>query len=88
MGYTGRVALRITDEMKQALQAEQGGPVEVFGAESPYVLMSLEVYRQMLGVGSDADFADSVAALKRGMEDVRAGRTRPLADSLDQLGRK
>jgi len=82
------MAPKITNEMHQALQTGHGGPIQVEGADSPCVLMSLEVYRDLLGVGPDVDFAASVAALKRGMQDVRAGRARPLTDALDELGRK
>ena len=34
------------------------------------------------------DFEDSVEAIRRGYEDVKAGRTRPASEFLEELGRK
>jgi hypothetical protein len=50
--------------------------------------MSMEVYRDLMGVGSDADFSASVEAVKRGYEAVHCGQSRPLREALDDLGRR
>ncbi|WP_197996235.1 hypothetical protein [Gimesia panareensis] len=47
--------------------------------------MSIEIYRDMLGVGTDEELAASLQALEEGVADVDAGRTRPFRDVLDEL---
>jgi len=79
------MAPRITAEQREALDKEQGGPIEVEADDGTFVLMSIDAYRSLMGVETDADFHASVAALRAGMEDVRAGKTRPLKDALDDL---
>lgn len=78
---------RITDEQELALKAGHG-MVRAEGPEGDVILMSLEVYRELMGVGSDEEFQESVSALQEAMEEARQGRTRPLTDVLDELGRK
>jgi hypothetical protein len=80
---------QLTPEMESAVQQQHGGPVHVVGTGAgSYVLMSMEVYRDLMGVGTDADFAASVEAVKRGYEAVHCGQSRPLREALDDLGRR
>lgn len=58
------------------------------GDDQSYVLMRLDVYRQLLGVESDEEYAASIEAIRRGWEDVQAGRTVPMTDFLQELKRK
>jgi len=75
--------------MQSAVEQERGGPVEVYGSgDTPYVLMSMEVYRELMGVGSEADFSASVQAVERGYQAAQAGQSRSFRDALDDLGRK
>ena len=53
-----------------------------------YVVMSIDIFRDMMGVGTDEEMAASVVALKRSMQEARAGETRLMTDALDDLGRK
>jgi hypothetical protein len=78
---------QLTPEAEAAVEATHGGPVSLLGQNSQYVIMRMDVYRELMGVGSDADFAASVDAIREGLEDVRAGRTRPARDFLEELGR-
>ena len=78
----------ITPEIESVVQQQHGGPVQVGGAGGSYVLMSMEVYRDLMGVGADTDFAASVAAVRRGHQAAIAGQSRPLRDALDDLGRR
>lgn len=80
--------LKLTHELEQAIAAQQGGPLRIAGEERSYVVMSDDRFRELNGVADDADMDDSVAALQRAMADVRAGRTRPASDFLDELSRK
>jgi hypothetical protein len=34
------------------------------------------------------DRAEALEGIRRGLKDVRAGRTRPLVDAIDELGRR
>lgn len=78
----------ITAEMESVIQQQHGGPVQVGGSGGTYVLMSLDVFRDLMGVGTDADFAASVAEIESGHRAALAGQSRPLRDALDELGRR
>jgi hypothetical protein len=84
-GMIMNMAPKLTDEQRLALDREQGGPIPVEADDGTYVLMSIDAYRAMMGVGTDVDFGASVASLRAGMEEVRSGKTRPLVDALDHL---
>jgi hypothetical protein len=75
-------------ETEAAIEAQHGGPVPIDGQRSQYVVMRMDVYRELMGVGSDEEFAASIAAVHEGMEDIRAGRTRPAREFLEEFGRK
>ena len=81
--YDGGMKPELNDELQQALQQGRG-----FVQGPSYVLMSVEVFREIMGVGTDDEMAASVAALKKSMEEAKAGKTRPMTDALDELGRK
>jgi hypothetical protein len=90
MTYNGDMSIEhphLTPETEAAVEAQQGGPLPLAGERSQYVVMRMDVYRELMGVGSDEAFAASVAAIREGMEDVRAGRTRPAREFLEELGR-
>jgi len=42
----------------------------------------------MMGVGSEAEYQASLAAIREGVEDIDAGRTRPVDDFLHDLDRR
>ena len=73
----------LTSQQQEALQQNHG-----FVQGPSYVLMSIDVYREMMGVGSDAELAESLAAIDEGMADVRAGRTLSLEEAIRQLNEK
>lgn len=80
--------LKMTQELENAVSAQHGGPLRIAGEERSYVVMSDDLYRELSGVADDADLDQSVAALQRAMNDVRAGRTRLASEFLDELSRK
>jgi hypothetical protein len=49
--------------------------------------MSMQVYREMMGVGSEAQYRASVEAVQEGLNDLEAGRTRPIDDFFQDLDR-
>jgi hypothetical protein len=78
---------RLTEEQRQAIETHEGC-VEVEDAQGKCVLMSIEVFREVMGVGTDREFQESVAALRRGYEQLQKGQTRPVKDALDDLGKR
>jgi predicted transcriptional regulator len=64
------------------------GFLEVEGGGAVYVVMSMQAFREMMGVGSEAEYRASVEAIREGLADVEAGRTRPIADFFEDLDRK
>jgi len=74
--------IELTDEQRTGLAASQGC-VQGEG----YVLMSTEVFRQTMGVGTAAKLAASLKAIEEGQADVTAGRTKPFREVLASLGK-
>ena len=50
--------------------------------------MTMDIFRDMAGVGDDADFDASVDALKISLDQAKAGNTMPLSDVLPRLQEK
>jgi hypothetical protein len=78
---------KLTEEQRRAVDAHEGC-VEVEDAEGKCVLMSIEVFRDVMGVGTDGEFQESVIALRRGYEQLQKGQTRTVKDALDDLGKR
>lgn len=78
---------KLTEEQRQAVDSHDGC-VEVEDENGKCVLMSAEVFREVMGVGTERDFQESVAALRRSYEQFQKGQTRPLTDALDDLGKR
>ena len=78
---------RLTDEQRNAVD-EHHGFLEVEGGGTSYLVMSMQVYREMMGVGSEGQYAASVDAIREGLEDVEKGRTRSIEDFFQDLDRK
>ncbi|OFW17705.1 MAG: prevent-host-death protein [Acidobacteria bacterium RIFCSPLOWO2_02_FULL_65_29] len=49
------------------------------------VVQDAETYQKLLDA---VDRAEALEGIRRGLEDVMAGRTRPLAEAIDELGRR
>lgn len=73
----------LTQEQEQALQNQHG-----FVQGSTYVLMTMNVFREMMGVGTDEEMAASLQALEEGIADVEAGRTIPQDQVFRELDQK
>ncbi|NOZ39207.1 MAG: hypothetical protein GXP24_03135 [Planctomycetes bacterium] len=71
-----------------AVLRTHGGPVPVPGEQGNYVVMTMDIFRDMAGVGDDADFAASVDALKVSLDQAKAGMTMPLSEILPRLQEK
>ncbi len=77
---------KLSNEIEQAVE-QNHGCVRIPGQNTSYVVMSIELYRDMMGVGSDEELAASLKAIDEGLADIDAGRTRPFRDVLAELGK-
>ncbi len=71
-------------EIEAAVEASHGGPVAVPGEHGHYVVMNADVYGGSLDATPE-ELADSVAAIKRSLEQAAAGRSRDVDAVLDEL---
>jgi predicted transcriptional regulator len=78
---------RLTDELDRAL-AEHHGFLLAEGRQGKVVLLSMARFRELMGVGSEADLAESIKAIEEGLADVEAGRTVPLDQVFRELDDK
>lgn len=78
------MAPRINDELNRALH-EQNGFVQAEGTDGKVIVMSLQVYRETMGVGSDAELTESLKAIDQAMADLKAGRSIPLDEARQRL---
>jgi ribosome-binding protein aMBF1 (putative translation factor) len=78
---------KLNDELNRALD-EHHGFLKVEGQQGDAVVMSMQLFREMLGVGSDEQLAKSVQAIVEALADVEAGRTMPMDDVFRELDEK
>ena len=82
------MTINLPDELRNAVSARPLAPLEIIDEQSQvsYVVMPMQVYREMMGVGTDAEHADSLAAIHEGLADVDAvlsdGARRPVLPRL------
>ena len=60
-------------------QAEQGGE---------FVVLRMDLYREMLGVSTNDEFEASVRACQNGLDDIEKGHFRPVADVISEMRKK
>jgi len=75
---------KLSTELEIAVQ-ESHGTLCVQGDREAYVVMTLQAYREMAGVGSDAEFSESLRAVQEGLADIAAGRTRPYREVFAEI---
>jgi hypothetical protein len=75
-------------EIEAAVAAQHGGPVSVPGQQGEHVVMSMAIFRDMMGVGSDEEFARSVADLRISFAQAQAGDTLSLDEVREKLTNK
>jgi predicted transcriptional regulator len=76
---------KLNSDIERAVEQNHGF-MQVEGQRTSYVVMSIDAYREMMGVGSDEELAASLKAIDEGLADIEAGRTRPFRDVLAELG--
>lgn len=67
--------------------AKHGGPLTLPSTRGDFIIMRPDVYAAMLGIGPD-DEAETLAAVRRGLVDLDAGRVQPLDEAFDELKRR
>lgn len=70
----------LTSEQQSALQHNHG-----FVQGGSYVLMTVDMYREMMGVGTDAELAESLSAINAAMQEIEAGRSLTLEEAQQKL---
>ncbi len=85
--YNAAMTPKPTDELDQALD-EHHGFLKTEGRQGKVIVMSMPLFREMMGVGSDESLAESVMAIEEGLADVAAGRTVPLVQVFGELDEK
>ena len=73
----------LTNEQEQALQEGQG-----LVQGSSYVLMSVDLYRDIMGLGTDDDLESSVRAVKQAWAEIQDGRSIPMDQVFRELDEK
>ena len=78
---------QLTPELQQMVEA-QNGCATVDADGQSYVVMRSELYRELLGIGTEADYKASLQAIREGWDDVQAGRTISLNSFFQEFDRK
>lgn len=78
---------QLTEELRQAVDSHRGF-LEIGAGDSTYIVMSMRVFRELMGVGSDDEYQASLRAIDDGWADVQAGRSRVLDEFLSEFDRK
>lgn len=79
---------QLSTDAELLVQQEQGGPVPIFGSQGQYVIMSANVYAEMLGLESDEALSDSLAKLQTSIQQMEAGKLLSEAEVFDKLENK
>ena len=80
---------RLSDahDIERAVQ-QNHGVTEADGENTTYVVMSIDLYREVMGIGSDEDLEDSLRCIRKGLADVEAGRTMPADEFFEQFDKR
>jgi hypothetical protein len=66
---------KLSNDLQQAVQQNHGfTEAEADGAK--FMVMSMDFYRDMMGVGSEDELQESLRAIDEGIADVETGRTK------------
>ena len=76
---------KLSNDLEQAVQHSHG-VLRVEGHQESYVVMTVQAYRELSGVGTDAEMAAALQAIQEGLADIDAGRTRPFREVMAELG--
>ena len=72
---------QLTEELRQAVESHCGF-LQGDAGNTTHAVMSMNVFREMMGVGTDDEYQAPLIAIEEGWADVQAGRSRPLDEFL------
>ena len=75
-------------EIEAAVAQHHGGPVSIVGQHGSYVVMNADVYSGQMTETTDAERADSIAAIKRSLAQAAAGELDDAERFFQELGQK
>jgi hypothetical protein len=81
-------AFALPSEIETAVALHHGGPVAVPGQQGEHVVMSMAVFRDMMGVGTEEQLSRSVEALKESLAQAAAGETMSLEEAAARLSKE
>ena len=76
---------KLPSDMELAVELNHG-VLRVDGERASYVIMTMQAYREMAGVGTEAELTESLEAISEGLADINAGRTRSFREVFAELG--
>lgn len=78
--YNSSMNEKLNQHVHEALEANNGC---VVGTD--FVLMSLDVCRNTMGVGSDEELRESLAAIQRSWNEAGLGKARPFSEAMEDI---
>ncbi|HMP05313.1 MAG TPA: hypothetical protein PJ982_03095 [Lacipirellulaceae bacterium] len=75
-------------DIETAVALHHGGPVAIAGQRGDHVVMSMAIFRDLMGVGADEDFAASVEGIRSSLAQAAAGQTMMLDEAAQRLAQK
>ena len=82
------ISSQLPIEIEAAVAAQHGGPVTVSGSQTEHVVMSMAIFRDLMGVGSDEEFEKSIADLRLSLAQAAAGESISLEQAREKLAGK
>jgi hypothetical protein len=73
--------------IEAAVAQQHGVPVTVGGQHGSYVVMDADVYSGRMAERTTAEYADSIAAIKRSLAQAAAGQVEDAQQFFDELER-
>jgi len=78
----------LPSEISATVARCHGEPVAVAAQQGECVVMSMQVFRGMLEIGSDEDYEASVASIRRSLAQCKAGQSQEADDFFGALEKK
>ena len=84
----GDMTPKVTDEIRQALQNQPGSPVRIEDDQTHQVYVIVDERTHEQAMQALREQQDDIAAIQAGIEDMEAGRFRPLEEVDAELRKK
>lgn len=77
----------INENITDALKAHHG-LIETRSEEGKVVVMTMDVYRELLGIGNEEELQESIHAIQTAMKEVEEGKTNSVDEVFASLEQK